>query len=125
MNNLFVYGTLKRNFHNHRLIEEMSGSCEFIRNGRTTWPSYFMRENGGFPAVFFKESGGCFISGELYSISDELLGRCDRLEGHPLWYQRRKVTLVSGEECWMYVMRDKFINSFKIVVRIEQNTQRF
>lgn len=125
MNKLFVYGTLKRSFHNHKLIEEIKGSSEFVKNGRTRWPSYFMRENGGFPAVFFKNNNGCFISGELYSISDSLLARCDGLEGHPVWYQRRNTTLVTGEECWMYVMRDKFVDHFKIDVRVEQNTQRF
>jgi len=122
---LLVYGTLKRNFYNHGLLEEFSGESEFIKNTRTRFSTYYMKENGGFPAVFFKAALGSFISGELYLVSDKIRDNCDQLEGHPVWYQRRRVPLVGSEECWMYIMRDKFIESFPIITKIEQNTQRF
>lgn len=122
---LLVYGTLKRTFYNHHLLKEIAGESIFLSNTRTRFATYYMKENGGFPAVFFKATLGQYISGELYSISDKILQECDELEGHPVWYQRRRVPLIGTDDCYMYVMRDQFIEQFPLEVKIEQNVQRF
>lgn len=122
---LLVYGTLKQNFYNHFLLKVAGGESAFIKNTRTRFPTYSMKENGVFPAVFFKSKDAHFISGELFLVSDEVLSHCDRLEDHPVWFQRRRIPIIGTEECWMYVMRNKFIEDFPIDTRIEQNTQRF
>lgn len=81
---LFVYGTLKKGYGNHRLIEK----AKLI--GKTVLP--FKAMNGfGFPVVtFHTEDTPCnkLLIGEVYEIDDEMLMQCDRLEGHPSFYTR-------------------------------------
>lgn len=112
--NLFVYGTLKRKFHNNRLLVDQ----QFIGEA-TTWNNYVMRREG-IPFVYKSSQAYCGddviegsqINGELYSVDDEALSRIDRLEGHPSWYCRDVVNIYlhkkdgmwSGQ-AWLYFMK--------------------
>jgi gamma-glutamylcyclotransferase (GGCT)/AIG2-like uncharacterized protein YtfP len=68
---LFVYGTLKRGHHNHRLLEK----AQYISHAEL-W-GYQMYSLGGFPGI--KPSDG-HVHGEVYEVED--LTRLDRLEGY-------------------------------------------
>jgi gamma-glutamylcyclotransferase (GGCT)/AIG2-like uncharacterized protein YtfP len=80
---VFVYGSLKKNFHNNDLLS----NAEFIGNGVTD-SKYFMINLGNFPGVI---SGFSKISGEVYKINFEILQDLDILEGNGDFYQRHEI----------------------------------
>ena len=101
---LFTYGTLKRGFSNNHLLNQ----AEFLGAAKTLekyslWVS-------GIPYVFKGESVAC-IHGELYRVDELTLKIIDRLEGHPEWYRREEVKVVTekGETvtAWMYFYPEK------------------
>ncbi|WP_456402146.1 gamma-glutamylcyclotransferase family protein [Persephonella sp.] len=98
-NLIFVYGTLRKGFGNHRLLE----NAEFLGIGRTK-EKYKMTANG-IPFVS-KNEPVSYIIGEVYKIDDKTLKRLDELEGHPDWYKREKVKIIleTGKEveAWIY-----------------------
>ena len=90
INTLFVYGTLKKAYHNHRLIEgcPQIGDIAVTRN---PWPMYAQ----GIPYLIDCEGEGHLVTGELYEVTNpEIWQRLDRLEGHPNWYQRHPIEVV-------------------------------
>ena len=86
-NLVFVYGTLKRGFANHRLLEK----AHFL--GEAYLPRTKMINLGAYPAVI--AGGTKEVMGEMYQVDDETLIRLDRLEGHPSFYERRQVKVFS------------------------------
>jgi len=113
---LLVYGTLKRGRGNNFHLE----TSKFLREDLTANASYFMT-HVGFPQVSEKEDGH-FIKGELWEVSEHDLPHVDRLEGHPDWYERKEVELMSGEKAWMYIMPEEIQSGYK-VMEDEQNVQ--
>jgi len=111
MNRVVVYGSLKRGFGNHRLLEtaEFVGPCVF----RGT-----MYSLGGFPAVSLH--GDTQIVGELYDVDDATLSRLDGLEGfrghgERNWYEREKIETNKGP-AWVYTQdADQQLSSYPIV----------
>ena len=101
---VFVYGTLRRGYHNHRLIMD----CEVIDIGRTV-NNYAMYANG-IPYVSENEAVSQ-IYGELYLVSPKILFTLDMLEGHPSWYKRKKVPIetLNGKiyNAWLYFNETK------------------
>ncbi len=76
MNKLvFVYGSLKKSFHNHRLL----ANSKFVGEG-VTKNNYTMYSFGAFPSVTKEENYP--IHGELYEIDDRTLSSLDGLEGY-------------------------------------------
>jgi gamma-glutamylcyclotransferase (GGCT)/AIG2-like uncharacterized protein YtfP len=111
---VFVYGTLKRGFCNHRLLE----GCEFFGSAVTV-PAYKMIETG-FP-VIMPDPEGKPVSGEVYIVDDQTLERLDRQEREGLSYDRQlvDVTLPSAggrrlpSKAFIYVGReDRFGTAF-------------
>lgn len=106
MEYLFVYGTLKKGFGNHDLLE----SANFIGEGFTE-SKYKMLSLGGFPGVV---DGTKEIWGELYQV--ENLNSIDTLEGYPNFYGRERTTIyipftdrwkkVKLTEAWIYKLMD-------------------
>ena len=97
---VFVYGTLKKGFGNHGLLQ----GAKFIGKAVTTEP-YAMYVSGGIPFVTPNEKVSP-IKGEVYFVDETTLSSLDRLEGHPDWYCRREtwVELEDGREvhAWLY-----------------------
>lgn len=97
---LFVYGTLKRDFHNHHILERQ----KYIGHAQTAEQEWEMYSLGGFPGVV---SGEKFVTGELYEVDANVMARCDMLEGHPHFYRRQQITITVGEDeiegVWMYI----------------------
>jgi len=92
---VFVYGTLKSGYGNHVLLRQ--GGAQFIRNAEAPGIVY-----GPFPFAKPSDNPADWIKGELYSVGAALLGRLDRLEGHPSFYTRTEVKLRSGERAHIY-----------------------
>ena len=82
-----VYGSLRKGFGNHGLLEDSIYVGEGITEAR-----YTMLHLGGFPGVVKK--GNTSITVELYDVDDETLRRLDRLEGHPNFYERLPVRVL-------------------------------
>lgn len=97
---LFVYGTLKHDFHNHHLIADQ----QFVGHGTTIDNHWQMYSLGGFPGV---SHGDKHIVGELWIVDDKVFQRCDMLEGHPHFYRRERVPVIDSEGedhlAWMYI----------------------
>jgi len=86
---LFVYGTLKRGYRNHRLLEGQ----QFIREA-VTRPRYRLFDRGAYPCLVEDAEGGRAIRGELWSIDTKIVPVLDELEGVPHLFVRRDIAVV-------------------------------
>ncbi|MGI9571737.1 MAG: gamma-glutamylcyclotransferase family protein [Candidatus Actinomarinaceae bacterium] len=111
INKVFVYGTLKKGYHNHNCLE----GSEFIGSARSI-EKFNMINLGGFPAVLYNSDDGYQIWGEIYKINDRILQRLDLLEGEGTFYNRveEDFFMVGNKptkngrkfKCWLYVLKD-------------------
>lgn len=105
---IFVYGTLKRGLINNYIIKNQ----KYIGVG-TTSPDWQMYNLGNYPGVI---SGNERIAGELWLVDDATFKHCDWLEGHPDFYERFLIPVVSDSEddkeveAWMYVYKGNVDN---------------
>ena len=122
---VFVYGTLKQGYGNHRLLanSEYCGPAAFVTNEHT------LRDLGAFPGVVAlpprpKDDQGVYIGrlflykieGELYKVTDEELKALDRLEGHPSFYTRTRTNKVmqgdkTYSKCWIYTLPSEYFDN--------------
>ena len=109
MNKLFVYGTLKNGYSRNSVLEESKFIGEYI-----TKPNFTMVDLGFFPGLI--EVGNSSITGELYEVTDEILEYCDRIEGHPTFYFRKKILLKNDQIVWSYVLDYKTYESKPVIV---------
>jgi gamma-glutamylcyclotransferase (GGCT)/AIG2-like uncharacterized protein YtfP len=110
---LAVYGTLKKGFHNHKLLME----AKFIEKGQTK-EKYLLTTIGGMPIPSKKNENEKFqkfekkhleltpfpyvfenkkeyaIEVEIYEITEEILKHCDKLESVPYFYYRKQVEVI-------------------------------
>jgi gamma-glutamylaminecyclotransferase len=94
---LFVYGTLKRGFPNHHVMEYAKGT--FLKE--ITFPAR-MYSLIGFPAIYLDHEST--VHGELFEVPEDNIGIIDRLEGSPGFYQRVEVPIDGEGEVSTYVM---------------------
>jgi gamma-glutamylcyclotransferase (GGCT)/AIG2-like uncharacterized protein YtfP len=103
LSTVFVYGTLRKGFGNHRLLE--NPGVRYL--GKDYLTGFRMVSCGGFPAIFpvgpVQSDSDDIIMGELYEVDDDTMYNLDRLEGVPFHYQRVKATTVNGTDAWVYV----------------------
>lgn len=102
LHKLFVYGSLKRGFGNHRFLWD----SVFIGTTTTADSTYSMLTLGAFPAIIAE--GEDAIEGELYEVDDDTLEQIDMLEGNGAFYDRSQVLLSNGEVAWMYLLVGEF-----------------
>ena len=119
---VFVYGSLKRGFSNHNLLE----GSKFYGVTETVCRNFRMHPLlGSFPAVTAAADDAYAIMGELYEIDTATMMRLDYLEGNGSLYTRQLVSVYNGSEiveAWMYLMpeADKLVAD-----NIEHHTNRF
>lgn len=105
---VFVYGSLKQNFRNHRVMAEASRG-KFIGTGSLSSAAGFeMLDLEFYPALrtVSEDRTPVEIHGELFEVTT--LKHLDFLEGYPVYYTRTRVqvTLVDGTHClaWVYYL---------------------
>lgn len=94
---VFVYGSLKKGFHNHKVLKDST----FIGIG-TTKEKYDMISYNSFPAVI--SNGEYHIKGEIYYVDDETLKDLDRLEGNGTFYKRKIIDTEKLRDVWCYFL---------------------
>ncbi|KAJ8448463.1 hypothetical protein Cgig2_022091 [Carnegiea gigantea] len=97
---IFVYGTLKKGFPNHHLIEEFSPSNDAVFMGKyqTVKPFPLVCGPLGIPFLINKPRSGHRVKGELYSVSGRALARLDELEGISIGnYERLPIDVVAAD----------------------------
>ena len=98
---VFVYGSLKAAFHNHRLLVDHDA----VDLGyAVTDERYLMLKGNAFPFLL-KQPAHAQIAGELYRVDDACLAALDRLESHPRFYRREPIMVNGGVEAWCYFIR--------------------
>lgn len=105
MHRMFVYGTLKRGFPNHGLLD----GAQFVGEA-TTIHRYPMIVQGTHfsPVMIPEEEQGHRIRGEVWDVDDERLAALDHLESThlPTGYIRKRIRVVleGGTSCdaWVY-----------------------
>lgn len=86
---VFVYGTLKKGIHNHRLL----ASSDFIGNAYTL--DTFKMFHVGFPVIKFSDHPDAkSVYGEVYDVDDETLKRLDSLESEGHMYDRKQINVM-------------------------------
>lgn len=88
-----VYGTLRKGFWNHRLLE----NSKFI--GKTKTEPVFTMYGHGVPWIV--NGGNTEITVEVYEIDEETFQSLDFLEGYPVYYNRQLINTEFGE-AWIY-----------------------
>ncbi|KAK4366410.1 hypothetical protein RND71_014290 [Anisodus tanguticus] len=97
---IFSYGTLKRGFPNHRLMENLIGAGDVICIGEYTTVGTFPLVCGpyGIPYLINIRGSGHRVRGELYKVNSSGIIPLDDLEGIEIGhYERLPVTVVSGD----------------------------
>lgn len=99
MRKIFVYGTLKEGYGNHRLIQHAK------KLGNYTIPAgaYCLLDLGWYPGVVHQHQLGLTtpVTGEVYEIDDNTAGAVDGLEGYPDLYSREEIETPYGS-AWIY-----------------------
>ena len=98
----FVYGTLKRAFHNNYLLENET----FVEEGITV--DDYIVEGQGFPRAYrVADNKGFKLVGDVYKVSEKTIETLDYLESNGSFYNRSKrlvmmPKLETVENCWIY-----------------------
>lgn len=101
---VFVYGSLKQGRGNHRLLEK----SKFLGRCYIEGP-HVMVSLGGYPGLVREESlASRKIVGEVYQINEETLQSLDWLEGHPRYYERKKVE-TPFKNAWVYYLPPAYL----------------
>lgn len=96
---LFVYGSLKRGFRNHSVLE----GAELVREASTE-AGYRLVCYGEYPALAQERGSDERVFGELYRVDAADLPRLDEFEDVPRLYQRAEVILDDGCRAQSYVI---------------------
>ncbi|CAM0878248.1 unnamed protein product [Alopecurus aequalis] len=97
---VFTYGTLKRGFCNHALLQDLSLKGDAIFVGVSTTASPLPLVCGpyrGVPFLLNLPGSGQHVKGELYSVTDRGLARLDELEGVSRGHHQRRPVQVFVE----------------------------
>jgi gamma-glutamylcyclotransferase (GGCT)/AIG2-like uncharacterized protein YtfP len=101
MKTVFVYGTLKLGFGNHRVMERSGG--QFIASDTLPAGMFQMLNLGFFPGLV-ESANGSEISGEVFEV--ESMAPLDQLEGYPRFYNRMIVETGGGRSVWVYFLEN-------------------
>lgn len=118
---LFVYGSLKKGFDNHKFLEKATkriGKASTIRKFGMFEDSF-----GNYPYLVPKPISK--IEGELYQINrKEILDEIDQFEGAPDYYQREKIRVKThrGEKiAFVYIRKDATVPEGQEPLKVWQN----
>lgn len=90
---VFVYGSLKRGYALHHLLETAT-----FTGCSTTVPRYRIYDLGSYPGLI-DAPDGLAIHGEVYEVTEDTLRILDDAEGvSDGWYARRPIHLLGGND---------------------------
>ncbi|KAK7404284.1 hypothetical protein VNO78_05055 [Psophocarpus tetragonolobus] len=98
---IFTYGTLKRGFSNHPLLQDLirSGDASFVGTYRTAGRYPLVCGPYRVPFLLNFPGSGRRVHGELYSVSTRGLARMDELEGTSrAHYQRLPIQVLPEDQ---------------------------
>lgn len=106
--NLFVYGTLKRDFSNHHYLK----NATFLGKSQTVLPYPMILKHKAYPYLINKPNKGLHIKGELYHVDYATLLAIDELEGCPDNYIRSEIAVQyennnQVNQALVYFLKDK------------------
>jgi len=108
---VFVYGSLKKGFSNHHIIEQAKfyGTVFTLKKY-----AMFKEKNANFPYILnISDDKYHHIIGELYAITDrKLLQQLDKFEDAPDYYIREVIDVKSQNktmQAFTYFLKDDFI----------------
>lgn len=84
---IFVYGTLKRGYSNHRLLE----GAHFLGDAYTV--DTFKMIHVGYP-VILPDDDGDPVNGEVFDVNTETLINLDALENEGVMYDRKLINVL-------------------------------
>lgn len=99
-NLIFTYGTLKRGFANHVLLQDLMRTGDAVFKGTYRTVENYPLVCGPYrvPFLLNMPSSGDRLTGELYAVSARGLDRVDELEGTSLGhYERLPIQLVPAD----------------------------
>lgn len=102
---VFVYGTLKKGYSNHRLL----AGANFVGNGVVF--GYRLVRITSIPGAIPGPTLSSKIHGEVWEINAHQLDMCDQLEGHPHVYTRTPMHVHTDKgnvTAWGYVLSPAF-----------------
>jgi len=118
---LFVYGSLKKGFDNHKLLQKYAK-----RVGKaSTVGKFAMYEDsfGNYP--YLVKEPVTKVMGELYEIKrKELLDKIDEFEGAPEYYKRKKIKVKTHKGvnlAFVYIREDEEIPKEQEPLKIWEN----
>lgn len=102
MMKFFVYGTLKKGYWNHYILENSKFVGTFL-----TAPKYDLYLSDNIP---FITDGLYQIRGEVYDVNEKVIKNIDWLEDHPNLYIKLNVMLYNREKVTAY-FGNRIVNS--------------
>ena len=99
---VFVYGSLKRGFPNHRHLM----TATFVGEAQTK-PGFTLYDLGPFPGMVAGGTGS--VRGEVFDVDAATLVALDKLESVPSFYDRATVPLADGSLAHAYLLRPRQI----------------
>lgn len=100
-NLIFTYGTLKRGFSNHELLQDLMRTGDAVFKGTYTTVEKYPLVCGPYrvPFLLNMPGSGHRVSGEMYAVSAWGLARVDELEGTSRGhYERLPVQLIPAAD---------------------------
>lgn len=110
---IFVYGTLKKSQPNNIVLRK--SGAHFLGYDSVTIASAAFLDLGGFPAIVWpidnSQQSSQVVRGEVWYGGPEIMKSCDILEGHPLFYNRRKHwSDLLKRRVWVYTLEESWIS---------------
>lgn len=103
MKKIAVYGSLRTDMYNHRLLER--GGANFVSKEILNVP-YKMIPYSSFPALI-PDTQSHDILMEIYEVDDDVYMAVETLEGYPRFYDKATTTDNAGDIVEFYVIPDK------------------
>ncbi|AXI99987.1 putative conserved protein YtfP, gamma-glutamylcyclotransferase (GGCT)/AIG2-like family [Cyclonatronum proteinivorum] len=111
---VFVYGTLKKGYHNHHLLD----GADFV--GVSEVMGYELWDLGPYPGIRPAAEAGSAVQVEIYAVDVLTLSLLDGLEGfiaadNPDNYYDRVLTRdKQRRQGWIYVLRESVLHTFQL-----------
>lgn len=109
---MFVYGTLMSGFSNSRLLRN-----SLLVDRGTTEEEYTLAVSS-IPFLV-EEDGKNYVSGEVYKVDEKTLNAIDQLEGHPDWYERKVISIITEQgdklQAWAYFMQKSKLKTVTVI----------